>query len=507
MPPAMPAITRSRTPTETLAITVEGLRPNSFSLSIYGDPSAEIDDLLPSVRDHGILVPLVVASPGPTAGTWEVLSGHRRLACARALGLAEVPCQVRRVPRGAARQAAILEYNRQRRKTFSQLMREADALEDLWAPDAGARRLANLRRGPAGKSQWEESDWDAGTERRDSDTRETPDGPGDLPSPDSSPAAARPGRTDAAIARHLGMGGKDIYRQARAIWRMARADDARASSARPAARRRYQDSPRRLQGSSPPRPLRLRLPTDALRCLGVPPRPRLRHPPPRFDPAGDGRPHAPLLHRPGSLVVNPMAGGGTTLDVCQSMGRRCLAYDLHPTRPEIRPHDVRLGFPARSPRLRPHFLRPALSHHAGPPVCPRCRLVRPSHRLDGVPRRPGPRRLHHPPARRLPGPPTGRPVREGPPRRLRLSRPRLPRIRRRPTRRLLPRAPDQLPHGQHYLPQDVRRARVEGRLLGQVRDLLILRKPSRTQDTPADPSTPTLDSHPFDLASAGKPVV
>ena len=49
---------------------------------------------------------------------------------------------------------------------------------------------------------------------------------------------------------------------------------------------------------------------------------------------------------PGALVVDPMAGGGTTADVCQSMGRRCLAYDLHPTRPDIQPHDIRQGFPS-----------------------------------------------------------------------------------------------------------------------------------------------------------------
>jgi hypothetical protein len=48
---------------------------------------------------------------------------------------------------------------------------------------------------------------------------------------------------------------------------------------------------------------------------------------------------------PGALVVDPMAGGGTTLDVCNSMGRRCLAYDLTPVRPEIGKHDVRNGFP------------------------------------------------------------------------------------------------------------------------------------------------------------------
>src|SRR5262245_26109669 len=147
MPPAMPAIANHRLAPETTEIDPERLRPSPFSVSLYGDPSAKFDDLIASVREHGILVPLVVAAPGPEPGTWEVISGHRRLACARALGLGEVPCQVHRLPRGAARQTAVLEYNRQRRKTFSQLMREADALEGLWGSRAQARRLANLRRG------------------------------------------------------------------------------------------------------------------------------------------------------------------------------------------------------------------------------------------------------------------------------------------------------------------------------------------------------------------------
>ena len=38
------------------------------------------------------------------------------------------------------------------------------------------------------------------------------------------------GRTDTAIARQLGMGGKDLYRQARAIWRLAQSGDVRAQS-------------------------------------------------------------------------------------------------------------------------------------------------------------------------------------------------------------------------------------------------------------------------------------
>lgn len=33
---------------------------------------------------------------------------------------------------------------------------------------------------------------------------------------------------------------------------------------------------------------------------------------------------------PGALIVDPMAGGGITLDVCKAMDRRCIAFDLAP---------------------------------------------------------------------------------------------------------------------------------------------------------------------------------
>jgi DNA modification methylase len=44
---------------------------------------------------------------------------------------------------------------------------------------------------------------------------------------------------------------------------------------------------------------------------------------------------------PGDLVVDPMAGSGTTLDVCKEEGRRCIAYDIAPTRPDIIQNDAR----------------------------------------------------------------------------------------------------------------------------------------------------------------------
>lgn len=51
-----------------------------------------------------------------------------------------------------------------------------------------------------------------------------------------------------------------------------------------------------------------------------------------------------LLRRytePGDLVVDPMAGSGTTLDVCKEEGLRCVAYDIAPTRSDIIQNDAR----------------------------------------------------------------------------------------------------------------------------------------------------------------------
>lgn len=44
---------------------------------------------------------------------------------------------------------------------------------------------------------------------------------------------------------------------------------------------------------------------------------------------------------PGDLVLDPMAGSGTTLDVCVEEGRKCKAFDVNPVRPEIVQNDAR----------------------------------------------------------------------------------------------------------------------------------------------------------------------
>lgn len=44
---------------------------------------------------------------------------------------------------------------------------------------------------------------------------------------------------------------------------------------------------------------------------------------------------------PGDLVLDPMAGSGTTIDVCKEEGRKVVAFDISPTRLDIKQNDAR----------------------------------------------------------------------------------------------------------------------------------------------------------------------
>jgi hypothetical protein len=453
-----------------MGIAPKRLTPSRFSLSIYGDAATQIDDLLPSIREHGILVSLIVAS---NAGgrSWEVISGHRRLACALALDLLEVPCEVCILPPGKPRQRAILEYNRHRRKTFSHLMRESDALQEFWEAEAKERRLSNLRKTEKLGGQFRHVD------RRNSD------GPVQesqcvSKGPASHQQRGNAGRTDSTIANYLGIGGKDLYRQARTIWLQAQSGDSRAQSAvaqldagTKTIHAAYKDLRRRDCFSANFRPT----PYDVWsfrhnRAFGMP------HP--------GAIPAAIVAHTlyyytpPGALVVDPMAGGGTTLDVCESMGRRCLAYDIHPARREIQAHDIRLGFPTQTAGCDLIFCDPP--YHtmlaknypsdtiATAPLTNWVAFLHDLVRQAFATLRPGGFLALLLASQTEKDVPVGygyldhaffgyiAAIRAG----------------------FLPERRISCPMDGSYLPQHIRRARVEGRLLGQVRDLLIMRKPN-----------------------------
>lgn len=66
--------------------------------------------------------------------------------------------------------------------------------------------------------------------------------------------------------------------------------------------------------------------------------------------------------REGDSVLDPMCGGGTTLDVCADMNRVGVGYDLAPSRPDIKQSDAR-ELPVKDASADFVFLDPPYSTH------------------------------------------------------------------------------------------------------------------------------------------------
>jgi ParB-like chromosome segregation protein Spo0J len=110
--------------------------------SIYRDNFD--DELVESVRQNGVLSPIVVCKhPG---GSYVCLSGHRRRQAAKLAGLTEVPCLMYREDLPEWQQVLIIvESNRQRAKTTEMLARETEALAKAKEQQAAARKKAGKK--------------------------------------------------------------------------------------------------------------------------------------------------------------------------------------------------------------------------------------------------------------------------------------------------------------------------------------------------------------------------
>jgi len=89
-------------------VPIEFLTPNPKNpRRHFGD--AELTDLAQSIREHGVVQP-VVARPSPTqAGRYEIIAGERRWRAAQRAGLTEIPIIVRDVNDRTALELAIIE--------------------------------------------------------------------------------------------------------------------------------------------------------------------------------------------------------------------------------------------------------------------------------------------------------------------------------------------------------------------------------------------------------------
>lgn len=130
-------------------VPVADLRPHPANHLIYGDNADE--DLVNSIRENGVLSPLLVT----TAGI--LVSGHRRLDAARRAGLDEVPVIRCEKTDELEVEALLIEANKQRQKNAEQIGREYVRLKEI-EEEKAKRRMSEGAQGvvnssPPGKSR------------------------------------------------------------------------------------------------------------------------------------------------------------------------------------------------------------------------------------------------------------------------------------------------------------------------------------------------------------------
>lgn len=300
--------------------SVSALKPHPLNATIYEKLDLEGQSFLQlkeSVAQNGILQPLVIRPDGT------ILSGHRRFAVANALGLGEIPCEIRED--GDDREL-IIEFNRYRHKTASELMREAEVIETIVAEKAAARRAAA-----------------ASFEGVKDDT---------------------PITTREVVSAAIGMKAR-TFTKLKAVYEAAKTNEN-------AKEKLDKVDKGEMSIDAAHKAIRALLPTDEPKEADAIPEfikhytswqfsendPRFGIPHPGRIP---GQIPANVIYyftEPGDLVVDPMAGGGSTLDAAEFLGRESLGLDVFPRRPDIAQWDISKGFPDEAKGCQLIFMDP-----------------------------------------------------------------------------------------------------------------------------------------------------
>jgi ParB-like chromosome segregation protein Spo0J len=111
------------------------LHPHPLNERVY-DAERDDSDLRRSIAAHGILTPITIDQHNT------ILAGHRRWRAACALTLESVPVIMREIDNPLEAELVLIESNRQREKTASERMHEADNLTRIFADEARRRMLA-----------------------------------------------------------------------------------------------------------------------------------------------------------------------------------------------------------------------------------------------------------------------------------------------------------------------------------------------------------------------------
>jgi ParB family chromosome partitioning protein len=103
-----PVVSRQSTVPVDGKAPIEFIQPNPRNpRRAFGD--ADLTDLAQSIKEHGIVQPVVVRPAADVAGRYEIIAGERRWRAAQRAGLTEIPVIVREVNDRTALELAIIE--------------------------------------------------------------------------------------------------------------------------------------------------------------------------------------------------------------------------------------------------------------------------------------------------------------------------------------------------------------------------------------------------------------
>jgi len=95
-------------PTGVRVVPIESLKPNPDQPRKHFAP-AELDELAASIRDKGVLQPILVRPQPGQDGRWQIIAGERRWRAAQQARLTEVPIVVREMDDVEVFEVAIIE--------------------------------------------------------------------------------------------------------------------------------------------------------------------------------------------------------------------------------------------------------------------------------------------------------------------------------------------------------------------------------------------------------------
>lgn len=287
------------------------LRQSELNAKIYNPPAGEeYEQLKASIAAQGILEPIVTGPDGT------IVSGHRRWKAACDLELPTVPVITRTFADEHEFAIVLVEHNRQRKKTFTEMMNEAAVLHE--AESERAKQRQQMGRALA------------------------------LGDPQVNLPEGEKGSARKKVADRIGVGERTYYMMtkiaeaaklsphiAEAVEKLNRGDTTIFAVFKKVVEKMDKD----LSDWQPKV-------YDLWHFSGL--NPKYGQPHPGAIPGDIVENLLWYYTEPGDLVVDPFAGGGVTPDVCKVWGRRCVAGDIAPVRDDILKWDVADGMPPGS---------------------------------------------------------------------------------------------------------------------------------------------------------------